>query len=297
MSMRLHALPIALAALMPAGPAAAQPDLEFRLIQHWDQREDGARTTTERDTLQLRTGSIRTRTIHTDFVLRFDYRLLKRGSGGALLVRAGIDEGRSRAFRVALDDGPARGSLSGVDRTLHDVTHDAPAAAPARDGWMACEVRAVSDTLAVTIDGRAVAWARVVSERPGYIAFEAGRGGLDLRGMRIALLGADAGAFARGVAAPIGHDVFAPTLTARAAPIYPSTAMRAGVTGVALLEVVVKADGTPGEMRVLEAPHPDLALAAIDCVRKWRFKPATKAGVPLPFLVTVEVAFNLGNKR
>jgi TonB family protein len=287
---------IAVVALLPALSATAQPTKEFRLIQHWD-REAGARTSTAHDTLQLRKGTVRTRTVHTDFVLRFDYRLLRRGRGGALLVRAGLEDGRLRAYRVALDDGPARGSLTGVERTLGDVTHDRPATGPAADGWIACEVRVLGETLSVAIDSTPIGDAKAITRRPGYIAFEAGGGGLDLRGMRIAPLGVDAGEFAAGVVSPKTPNVMPPTMASRADPVYPRSLRHAGVTGMVILDVVVQADGRPGEMRVVDAPHPDFALAAIDCVRQWRFKPATKAGEPVPMLVTVEVVFKLARTR
>ena len=159
--------------------------------------------------------------------------------------------------------------------------------------WIACEIRALGDTIAVAIDGRAIATARIDTQRPGYIGFEAGRDGLDLRGMRIAPIGVDTGEFGAGAVSARTPGVIPPELTTRTAPVFPMALRRAGVTGVALLDVVVQADGHPGAMRVVDAPHPDLALSALDCVRAWRFKPATKAGEPVPMVVKVEVAFNL----
>ena len=68
--------------------------------------------------------------------------------------------------------------------------------------------------------------------------------------------------------------------------------MAARVGGIAKLEFVIEADGSVGAVRVIDVPHPDLALAAVACVREWQFTPATRDGVPVAVVATMEVAFN-----
>jgi TonB family protein len=59
------------------------------------------------------------------------------------------------------------------------------------------------------------------------------------------------------------------------------------------LEVVVRADGTVGATRVIRRLHTDLDEAAINAVRRWKFKPGTVHGSPVPMAVTIELTFVL----
>jgi protein TonB len=94
---------------------------------------------------------------------------------------------------------------------------------------------------------------------------------------------------------PAANDpgVTPPTLKRHVGPIYPEQARRARISGTVLLDIEILPDGLVGDMHVAASPHPDLIPPAITCVRKWRFNPATKAGVPVAVTATVEVAFNL----
>jgi len=78
-------------------------------------------------------------------------------------------------------------------------------------------------------------------------------------------------------------------------PQYTSEAMRARLQGVVTLEVVVNADGTVGEAKVVRSLDPIFGLdqAAIAAVKAWKFKPGMRAGKPIPVLVTVELSFTL----
>lgn len=57
-------------------------------------------------------------------------------------------------------------------------------------------------------------------------------------------------------------------------PVYPELARKMNLTGTVKVEVVVAANGTVRDAKVVGG-HPVLATAALDAARKWRFEPAT----------------------
>ena len=59
----------------------------------------------------------------------------------------------------------------------------------------------------------------------------------------------------------------------RVQPAIPELARRMNISGTVKIEVVVAANGTVKEARILGG-HPVLANAALDAARKWRFEPA-----------------------
>ena len=56
-------------------------------------------------------------------------------------------------------------------------------------------------------------------------------------------------------------------------PSYPELAKKMQISGTVKIEVVVAANGTVKEARVVGG-HPVLATAALDAAKKWRFEPA-----------------------
>jgi TonB family protein len=82
-------------------------------------------------------------------------------------------------------------------------------------------------------------------------------------------------------------------------PPYPETALKAGAEGKVFLEVLVKADGTVGEVSVREGieGHPELDEAAREAVMEWKFKPAASDGVPVDMRVVVPVEFRLDTSK
>ena len=74
-------------------------------------------------------------------------------------------------------------------------------------------------------------------------------------------------------------------------PIYPKEARRRGEQGTVLLEVEVKADGSIGEIKILQHPgYESLVKEAIDAIKRARIDPATEDGRPIAS--TVRVPFN-----
>jgi TonB family protein len=76
-------------------------------------------------------------------------------------------------------------------------------------------------------------------------------------------------------------------------PHYTDPARRAGLEGEVLLEMVVTAEGTVTDVRVLQRLGSGLDERAIAAVQQWQFSPARRHGVPVAVLVEVAVEFRL----
>ena len=77
------------------------------------------------------------------------------------------------------------------------------------------------------------------------------------------------------------------------APSYPAQALRNGESGTVLLRVHVGADGIPYDVDLVQSSRSrTLDRAASDAVRRWRFRPATRGGQPVPGEVQVPISFN-----
>lgn len=70
-----------------------------------------------------------------------------------------------------------------------------------------------------------------------------------------------------------------------------------GVAGMSLYDVVVGADGKPGEIAVARPIGFGLDENAVAAIRKARFEPAMKDGKPVPVLVDLVVQFRIYSKR
>ncbi|HXG89386.1 MAG TPA: energy transducer TonB [Vicinamibacterales bacterium] len=90
-----------------------------------------------------------------------------------------------------------------------------------------------------------------------------------------------------------GSGVDAPRLLKEVRADYTDEARRASVTGEVVLEIVVKRDGTVGDVRILQRLGSGLDQRAIQAVRQWRFAPARMKGVPVDVIVEVAVDFKL----
>jgi TonB family protein len=74
---------------------------------------------------------------------------------------------------------------------------------------------------------------------------------------------------------------------------YTEEARRRSVTGEVVLEIVVRHDGTVGDVKVKQRLGSGLDERAIEAVRQWRFAPATRQGTPVDVIVEVAVEFRL----
>ncbi len=90
-----------------------------------------------------------------------------------------------------------------------------------------------------------------------------------------------------------GSGVEPPHLLREVKPRYDEAARRAGIEGEVVLEVVVRADGTVGDLRVLQGLGGGLDARAAEAVRQWRFAPGLRQGTPVDVIVEVSVEFRL----
>jgi TonB family protein len=92
----------------------------------------------------------------------------------------------------------------------------------------------------------------------------------------------------------VGGNIRAPRKTLNVPPEYPTRMVEAGLEGKVSVEAVVGIDGRVARARAMTVEaHPDLAQAAVDAVRQWRFEPTLLNGGPVEVVMTVTVNFSL----
>jgi protein TonB len=60
-----------------------------------------------------------------------------------------------------------------------------------------------------------------------------------------------------------------------------------------VLEIIVRRDGSVGDVKVLQGLDRGLDQRAIEAVRQWRFSPARRFGTPVDVIVEIAVEFKL----
>ena len=92
-----------------------------------------------------------------------------------------------------------------------------------------------------------------------------------------------------------GGDVTPPVPLVQVQPKYTTEAMIAKIQGSVRLSVVVRSDGTVGDVRVLDSLDTRFGLdaRAIEAAKAWRFKPGMRQGRPVDVQVTLILDFRL----
>ena len=90
-----------------------------------------------------------------------------------------------------------------------------------------------------------------------------------------------------------GSGVEPPVLLREVRPGYTDEARRRAIEGDVVLEIVVRQDGSVGNVKVTHTLGAGLEQKAIDAVRQWRFGPARRQGAPVDVVVEVSVEFKL----
>jgi TonB family protein len=84
-------------------------------------------------------------------------------------------------------------------------------------------------------------------------------------------------------------------------PEYPKDARKHRVEGSVTLQARVTAEGTADEIKVLNGQATDVSFiprfdeAAVAALGKWRYRPATIEGKPVPVYFTVTIDFMLSH--
>lgn len=89
----------------------------------------------------------------------------------------------------------------------------------------------------------------------------------------------------------VGGDVMAPIVVHRVEPVFPLVAEKARVSGTVIIRLVIDADGRMTDAQVIKPLPFGLSEAALEAVRKWRFKPATRGGKPVASIFSIPVTF------
>jgi TonB family protein len=84
-----------------------------------------------------------------------------------------------------------------------------------------------------------------------------------------------------------------PKLISRRDPEYTSEARAARKEGAVELSVTIGVDGTVTDAKVIKPLDLGLDRKAIECVKLWRFTPATRDGQPVTAFASVDVKFRL----
>jgi periplasmic protein TonB len=98
-----------------------------------------------------------------------------------------------------------------------------------------------------------------------------------------------------------GGNIYSPGIGGVTAPIpivtpeaeFSDEARRAKYQGVCVISLIVDAQGYPRNPRVVQSLGMGLDEKALEAVLKYRFKPAMRAGRPVPVMISVEVNFRL----
>jgi len=92
-----------------------------------------------------------------------------------------------------------------------------------------------------------------------------------------------------------GSGIENPELLREVKPQYTADAMRAKIQGSVILECVVLADGTVGQVGIVKSLDPVFGLdqQAILAAKQWRFRPGRKGGQPVAVWINIVLDFTL----
>jgi protein TonB len=90
-----------------------------------------------------------------------------------------------------------------------------------------------------------------------------------------------------------GSGIEPPTLLREVKPDYTEEARRRGVEGDVVMEIVVRHDGSVGDVRIVQGLGAGLDARAVEAVRQWRFTPARRLGAPVDVIVEVAMEFKI----
>lgn len=90
----------------------------------------------------------------------------------------------------------------------------------------------------------------------------------------------------------LSEKVLLGNATYQVRPAYPPMAKQIRLTGEVSVEIIISSEGRVLNARAISGP-PMLRLAAEDAALKWRFKPTTQNGKPMPTLGVIRFIFSL----
>jgi periplasmic protein TonB len=76
-------------------------------------------------------------------------------------------------------------------------------------------------------------------------------------------------------------------------PIYPTMLKSDGVEGIVAVKAIISEDGSVLECSVSKSSRAEFEGPAVDAVKKWKFKPASKGGVAVKTRVVIPIKFSV----
>ena len=76
-------------------------------------------------------------------------------------------------------------------------------------------------------------------------------------------------------------------------PLYTEIARKARIQGVVIVEAIIDKKGDVTNVKILKGLPMGLDLAAVDAIKRWKFKPATLNGKPVAVIYNLTVNFQL----
>jgi TonB family protein len=89
----------------------------------------------------------------------------------------------------------------------------------------------------------------------------------------------------------VGHGVLPPKATYSPTPKYPKDAKKEKIEGIVYVSCVVDETGVVKNPKVTQGLDKNFDVLALDAATKWKFKPATKDGQPVPVFLVIEIIF------
>jgi protein TonB len=107
-------------------------------------------------------------------------------------------------------------------------------------------------------------------------------------------LGDGSGGGTGGLAYRAGGSVTSPHVILEVKPTYTNRAMLDRIEGSVMLELIVRADGIPTNIRVTRSLDPDgLDGEAVRAASQWRFEPGRLNGTPVDVVVSIQIDFHI----
>lgn len=91
----------------------------------------------------------------------------------------------------------------------------------------------------------------------------------------------------------VDSEIARPVLLVRVDPEYPRLALMRRIEGSVVVSVVIDETGSVRDWKVLRSVSESIDEAALDAVSKWRYRPATRNGVPVAVYGVVQLHFEL----
>ena len=90
-----------------------------------------------------------------------------------------------------------------------------------------------------------------------------------------------------------GKGMTLPKVVHQVEPEYADRSRKKKIQGTVTMSIVVTAEGNVRDAEVTTSLDKDLDQKALECVRKWKFDPATKDGQPVAMHIAIEMNFHL----